>query len=145
MATRCTTKSCWLCPATNVKGCYQNWNLCAFNLASSCMTWETLFLHDVGDTLQSAYFCNTGLISILSVFPDGKSVEVGLVGKEGFIGSPLIAGFRTSPTQAVAQIEGNSLPRGWRNTDVNSPSKPQSRAAVAEGFANHGHVGDPDC
>lgn len=47
---------------------------------------------------ESAYFCNTGLISILSVFPDGKCVEVGFVGKEGFVGLPLLAGFRTTPT-----------------------------------------------
>src|SRR5579863_10015545 len=46
-------------------------------------------LHEPGDTLKSAYFCNSGLISILSVFPHGKSIEVGLVGKEGFIGIPL--------------------------------------------------------
>jgi len=62
-------------------------------------------LHEPGDTLKSAYFCNSGLISILSVFQDGKSVEVGLVGKEGFIGTPLVAGFRTAPTRAIAQIE----------------------------------------
>jgi CRP-like cAMP-binding protein len=68
-----------------------------------------LILHEVGDTLQSAYFCNTGLISILSVFPDGKSVEVGLVGKEGFVGLPLVAGFRSAATRAVAQIEGTSF------------------------------------
>jgi CRP-like cAMP-binding protein len=49
------------------------------------------------------------LISILSVFPDGKSVEVGLVGKEGFIGIPLVAGFRTSPTRAIAQIEATAF------------------------------------
>src|SRR2546425_10504469 len=66
-------------------------------------------LHEPGDTLKSAYFCNTGLISILSVFPDGKSVEVGLVGKEGFIGLQLVAGFRTSSTRAVAQIEGSAF------------------------------------
>src|SRR3984885_12509674 len=66
-------------------------------------------LHEPGDTLKSAYFCNNGLISILSVFPDGKSVEVGLVGKEGFIGLPLVAGFRTAPTRAIAQIEGSSF------------------------------------
>jgi len=66
-------------------------------------------LHEPGDTLKSAYFCNTGLISILSVFPDGKSVEVGLVGKEGFIGLPLVAGFRTAPTQAIAQIEASAF------------------------------------
>jgi len=64
-------------------------------------------LHEPGDTLKSAYFCNSGLVSILSVFPDGKSVEVGLVGKEGFIGLPLLAGFRTAATRAIAQIEGS--------------------------------------
>jgi|HubBroStandDraft_5_1064220.scaffolds.fasta_scaffold20858_4 CRP-like cAMP-binding protein len=66
-------------------------------------------LHEPGDTLKSAYFCNSGMISILSVFPDGKSVEVGLVGKEGFIGLPLVVGFRTAPTRAVSQIEGSSF------------------------------------
>ena len=66
-------------------------------------------LHEAGDTLKSAYFCNTGLVSILSVFPDGKGVEVGLVGKEGFVGLPLVAGFRTSPTRAVAQIEASAF------------------------------------
>ncbi len=66
-------------------------------------------LHDAGDTLKSAYFCNTGLISMLAVLSDGKTVEVGLVGKEGMIGLPLIAGFRTSATRAVVQIEGAAL------------------------------------
>ena len=66
-------------------------------------------LHEPGDTLKSAYFCNSGLVSILSVFPDGKSVEVGLVGKEGFVGLPLVAGFRTSSTRAIAQIEGSAF------------------------------------
>lgn len=66
-------------------------------------------LHEAGDTLRSAYFCNTGLISILSVLSDGKTVEVGLVGKEGLVGLPLIAGFRTSANRAVVQIEGTAL------------------------------------
>jgi CRP-like cAMP-binding protein len=63
-------------------------------------------LHEPGDTLKSVYFPNSGLVSILSVFPDGKSVEVGLVGREGFIGWPLIAGFQTAHTRATMQIEG---------------------------------------
>jgi hypothetical protein len=36
-------------------------------------------------------------------------VEVGLIGKEGFVGVPLVAGFRTTPTRAVAQIEGTAF------------------------------------
>ena len=66
-------------------------------------------LHEPGDILRSAYFCNSGLISILSVFPDGKSVEVGLVGKEGFIGMPLVVGFRTAVTRAIVQIEASAF------------------------------------
>jgi CRP-like cAMP-binding protein len=66
-------------------------------------------LHEPGDTLKSAYFCNTGLVSVLSVFEDGKSVEVGLIGKEGFVGLPLVAGFRTSATRAIAQIDGSAF------------------------------------
>jgi CRP-like cAMP-binding protein len=66
-------------------------------------------LHEPGDSLKSAYFCDSGLVSILSVFPDGKSVEVGLVGKEGFIGLPLVAGFRTAPTRAIAQIDATAF------------------------------------
>jgi CRP-like cAMP-binding protein len=31
------------------------------------------------------------------------------VGKEGFIGLPLVAGFRTAPTRAIAQIEGSAF------------------------------------
>lgn len=47
-------------------------------------------LHEPGDTLKSAYFCNSGLVSILSVFPDGKSVEVGL--GEGRLRRPAAGG-----------------------------------------------------
>ncbi len=66
-------------------------------------------LHETGDTLKSVYFCNSGMISILNVFPDGKSVEVGLVGKEGFVGLPLIAGFRTASNRAISQIKATAF------------------------------------
>jgi CRP-like cAMP-binding protein len=66
-------------------------------------------LHEVGDTIRSAYFCNEGMISTLNVFPDGKSVEVGLIGKEGFVGLPLIVGFSSSSIRANVQIGGSAF------------------------------------
>lgn len=66
-------------------------------------------LHEVGDSVRSAYFCNSGMISTLSVFPDGKSVEVGLVGKEGFVGLPLVAGLRSSSVRVNVQIQGTAF------------------------------------
>lgn len=66
-------------------------------------------LYEPGDPLKSVYFCNSGMISILTVFPDGKSVEVGLVGREGFLGLPLLVGFQTAPTRAVSQLDATAF------------------------------------
>jgi len=66
-------------------------------------------LHEAGETLKSGYFCNAGMFSVLTVTPDGRHVEVGLIGKEGFAGIPLIAGFRTSHTRVVVQGEGTAF------------------------------------
>jgi CRP-like cAMP-binding protein len=66
-------------------------------------------LYEPGDAIKSVYFCNSGVISLLTVFSDGKSVEVGLVGKEGFAGLPLLVGFQTSFTRAVAQLEATAF------------------------------------
>ncbi|HEV2696354.1 MAG TPA: hypothetical protein VGU90_00060, partial [Terriglobales bacterium] len=50
----------------------------------SKLEFVRLKLHQVlfepGETLKSGYFCNSGMFSILNVMPDGRSVEVGLIG-----------------------------------------------------------------
>jgi len=66
-------------------------------------------LHEGGDSIKSAYFCNSGMISTLNVFPDGKTVEVGLIGKEGFVGLPLVVGFRSSSVRSNVQIGGSAF------------------------------------
>lgn len=38
-----------------------------------------------------------------------RSVEVGLIGTEGFVGLPLIAGFRSSPLRTNVQISGSAF------------------------------------
>ena len=66
-------------------------------------------LHESEQPIKFAYFMNSGLTSILTVMAEGKNIEVGLVGKEGFVGIPLLVGFSTSPSQAVIQIEGSAF------------------------------------
>lgn len=63
-------------------------------------------LHEAGETIKSVYFVNNGLMSVLAVQHDGKSVEVGLIGKEGFVGLPLLVGYSSSPTRVVTQGDG---------------------------------------
>lgn len=65
-------------------------------------------LHEAGETIKSGYFVNTGMMSVLAVQPDGKSVEVGLIGKEGFVGLPVLVGYSSSPTRVVVQAGGGA-------------------------------------
>src|SRR6202043_1931842 len=46
---------------------------------------------------------------VLNVTQEGKSVEVGLTGKEGFVGLPLLVGFQSSPARVIIQIEGSAF------------------------------------
>jgi CRP-like cAMP-binding protein len=71
-------------------------------------------LHEPGEPIKSGYFLNSGMTSILTVLAEGKSVEVGLTGKDGFVGLPLIVGFKSGPTQAVVQIAGSAFRIGAR-------------------------------
>jgi CRP-like cAMP-binding protein len=65
-------------------------------------------LHEAGEPIKFAYFIESGLASVLTMMVDGKSVEVGLAGKEGFIGLPLLVGFTTSATRVIMQVEGSA-------------------------------------
>jgi CRP-like cAMP-binding protein len=63
-------------------------------------------LQEAGEAIRSGYFLNNGLASLLTTHPDGKTVEVGLTGNEGFIGLPVIFGFKTSALRVVTQGGG---------------------------------------
>ena len=66
-------------------------------------------LNEMGEPIEYCYFVNSGLASILNVTSDGKSVEVGLTGKEGVVGLPVVVGLKTSATQVVVQIAGTAF------------------------------------
>lgn len=66
-------------------------------------------LNEAGEAIQFAFFMNDGLASILSMTADGKSVEVGLCGSEGFVGIPLTVGFSTAPTRVIIQVAGSGF------------------------------------
>jgi CRP-like cAMP-binding protein len=68
-----------------------------------------LVLHETGGKLEFAYFPNRGLISLVVVMEDGKTAEAGIVGKEGFTGTPAAVGLRRSPLRAVVQITGDGF------------------------------------
>jgi hypothetical protein len=68
-----------------------------------------LVLHDGGGKLEFAYFLNRGLISLVVVMKDGRTAEAGIVGNEGFTGTPAAVGLSSSPLQSIVQITGEGV------------------------------------
>ena len=66
-------------------------------------------LNEAGEAIKFAYFINDGLASVLTIISDGKSIEVGLGGREGFVGTPLIVGFSSSHTRTIMQVAGSAF------------------------------------
>lgn len=52
------------------------------------------------------YFPESGTVSVVSVFEDGRSVEVGMVGNEGMFGVNVFMGSVSTPLEAVVQLPG---------------------------------------
>ena len=53
-------------------------------------------------------FVETGVVSAVSK-GDGRRIEIGLVGRDGFVGVPLALGVDRSPHESIVQIEGTGL------------------------------------
>jgi len=66
-------------------------------------------LFDRGDAIESVYFPLTGMISLVIVLQDGPTIEAMTVGKEGFVGLPLLNDVSTARYRGVCQIEGTFL------------------------------------
>src|SRR3989475_9882810 len=66
-------------------------------------------LHESPDGLEYGYFLNLGLTSLVIVINDGRRVEVGIVGREGFVGTPIAAGLNRTPYGACVQADGNGF------------------------------------
>jgi CRP-like cAMP-binding protein len=66
-------------------------------------------LQEANRKLDDAYFLNTGMVSLVFTTRKGESVEVGVVGNEGFTPIPVAAGLRRSPHRAVMQIGGEGF------------------------------------
>ncbi len=66
-------------------------------------------LYDVGDMVHHAYFPIGGMISLLSITQNGRTVEIGIVGNEGMTGIPTVLRCNVAPYQVMVQFAGNAL------------------------------------
>ena len=71
---------------------------------------QTLF--PAGGAVEAVLFVESGMVSLIATLEDGEQVEVGVVGREGLIGLPLVLGDDRSLVEARVQQEGAALRMG---------------------------------
>lgn len=94
-------------------------------------------LYEPRQKLEFAYFLNSGMVSLVCKTRDGGSVEVGVIGKEGFAPLVVAAGLRTSPHQAVMQVSGTGFKLAVTTFDDILKSSPCLQATLNRYVAVH--------
>lgn len=66
-------------------------------------------LEETEEPIKYGYFIDSGLVSVLSIMEDGKSVEVGISGKEGCTALSMAVGLKTSISRVLVQVQGTAF------------------------------------
>jgi CRP-like cAMP-binding protein len=70
---------------------------------------QRVVLYEAGAEIGEAYFPLSGMVSLVINSEEGQTVEVGTIGNEGMLGTPLVLGSGTSHVEAVIQVAGDFL------------------------------------
>ena len=71
---------------------------------------QVIYTPDV--RIEAVYFMETGMMSLVDTLENGMRAEVGVIGREGMVGTPLLAGVDTSFVEATVQLPGTALRMG---------------------------------
>ena len=66
-------------------------------------------LYESGATARHVHFPTDGFVSLVSRVDDHPGVEVGMVGREGMVGLPLVFGVSKATLRTVVQGQGSAL------------------------------------
>ncbi|MFZ0910450.1 MAG: Crp/Fnr family transcriptional regulator [Candidatus Acidiferrales bacterium] len=68
-----------------------------------------LSLYEPGQPIEFVHFPNSGMVSLVIATEDGKTVEVGEVGREGFAGLQATVGISRNQVREIVQIPGDGF------------------------------------
>ncbi len=63
-------------------------------------------LHEPGQKVDTVYFPEEGVCSIVAAMKNGSTVEVGIIGRDSFVGMPAVLGSNSSLCRSLIQISG---------------------------------------
>jgi CRP-like cAMP-binding protein len=95
-------------------------------------------LHEPGEKIDFAYYVNDGMVSLVALNHDGRSVEVGIVGKEGMVGMSLVMGLRRGIFRSILQMPGSGLRIQAKAFQEVLPHAPTLRSELCRFALMHG-------
>lgn len=88
--------------------------------------------------IEFAFFPNNGMVSLVFRTNGGYSVEIGVVGNEGFVPVQAAAGLRSSPYEAIMQISGGGFRMNIEAMEAALTTCPQLQTLMNRYAAVHG-------
>src|SRR5580692_3328148 len=89
-----------------------------------------LSLHEPSQSIEFVYFLNRGMVSQVVITKDGRTVEVGVVGNEGYVGAGLVVGLSRSSVREVLQIAGDGFRIKGNDLERVLPGAPNLQAML---------------
>jgi CRP-like cAMP-binding protein len=71
---------------------------------------QKMTFYRADEPITQVWFIERGCASVINILPDGDAVEVGTIGNEGLVGTPILLETDRMPCQCDMQIPGD----GWR-------------------------------
>jgi CRP-like cAMP-binding protein len=65
-------------------------------------------LTDADSSLDTVFFPDIGVVSVVAVYPDGSIIEMATIGREGFTGVQAVFGAESSSIRLLVQIPGSA-------------------------------------
>ena len=65
-------------------------------------------LMDADSPIDHVFFPDSGVVSVVAVYPDGSIIEMATIGREGFTDVQAIFGAKTSSVRLLVQIQGSA-------------------------------------
>jgi CRP-like cAMP-binding protein len=66
-------------------------------------------LYEANGSIPHVFFPLSGVVSLVILMESGFTLEVGTIGNEGMVGTPVFLGSESSPTRAISQVPGEAL------------------------------------
>lgn len=90
-----------------------------------CDLTQAVRLQDDHEPIQCGYFVNRGIASMLMETSDGRSVEVGIAGREEMVGLQVVAGLNEFSYSVIVQVPGDAFRISARTIRKILPSLPE--------------------